>query len=209
MLELINKYSGNVISKKESIFFRNSIRTSSLRRCNWFYGTQLKRKYTQISSLSKSLFYDVLFYLASKPDNLQICFIDPSSAVTAERKQCTEDVVIVNPYVSRALFAAGRGPTSDPLPRKPIQNGNTPTQEPTGNLNVTDGQDMSIVLKNPRVRESSVGSSSVLRSDVDNLTTPREDEEKVVKLRYPHSRETDEGKTKQINNSCQSRKANI
>jgi len=117
---------------------------------------------------------------------------DTSSAVAAERKQCTEDEVIVNPFVSGALFTIGRSPTSDPLPRKPIQKGNTPTQEPAGNLNVTDGQDKSIVLKNPRVRESSVGSSSMLRSNVDNLTTPREDEEKVVKLHHPHSRETDE-----------------
>ncbi|XP_015748002.1 PREDICTED: uncharacterized protein LOC107327768 isoform X9 [Acropora digitifera] len=117
---------------------------------------------------------------------------DTSSAVAAERKQCTEDEVIVNPYVNGALFTIGRSPTSDPLPRKPIQRGNTPTQEPTCNLNVTDGQDKSIVLKNPRVRESSVGSPSMLRSNVDNLTTPREDEDKVVKLRHPHSRETDE-----------------
>ncbi|XP_067024804.1 uncharacterized protein [Acropora muricata] len=117
---------------------------------------------------------------------------DTSSAVAAGRKQCTEDEVIVNPYVSGALFTIGRSPTSDPLPRKPIQRGNTPTQEPTCNLNVTDGQDKSIVLKNPRVRESSVGSPSMLRSNVDNLTTPREDEDKVVKLRHPHSRETDE-----------------
>ena len=184
-------------------------KNSILRRCNWFYGTQLKRKYTQISTLSISLFYDVLFYPGSKPENLQFCFIDTSSGVAAERKQCTEDEVIVNPYVSGALFTIGRSPTSDPLPRKPIQKGNTPTQEPTGNLNVTDGQDKSIVLKNPRFRGSSVGSSSMLRSNVDNLTTPREDEDKVAKLRHPHSRETDEGKTKQINNSCQSRNTNI
>ena len=125
-----------------------------------------------------------------------ICFIGTSSVVSAERRQCREDTVILNQYASGASYAGGRSPTSDPQPLKPIHEGSTPTQEPPGNLNVNDGQDMSIVLKNPQVRGSSVGSSSMLRSNVDNLTTPREeDEEAALKLHHPHSRETDEGKT--------------
>ena len=96
--------------------------------------------------------------------------------------------VILNPYVNKAVFSRGRQ-TTDPLPSRPERNGNLrtamdaagPSYQNERNLDVDEETDGSIVLKNPKVEQTSF--SSIPRSEND-LTRPSETRE--VDHRHHH-----------------------
>ncbi|XP_068714843.1 uncharacterized protein [Montipora foliosa] len=121
-----------------------------------------------------------------------------ATLITTEEKQPAEDTVILNPYVRGASYTRARRSMPEPLPLRPIHEENAVMEEVAGDVTPKDeqnGQDTSVVLKNPQVRGTLDRSSPLSRRNHEDLPKERGEEEKdeVKPELGHHSRKTDDG----------------
>ncbi|XP_068758900.1 uncharacterized protein [Montipora capricornis] len=121
-----------------------------------------------------------------------------ATLITTEEKQPAEDTVILNPYVRGALYTRARRSMPEPLPLRPIDEENAVMEEVAGDVTPKDeqnGQDTSVVLRNPQVRGTLDRSSPLSRRNHEDLPKERGEEEKdeVKPELGHHSQKTDDG----------------
>ncbi|XP_068758891.1 uncharacterized protein [Montipora capricornis] len=146
------------------------------------------------------------YRIQEEPYYVELPDIEPSNMrspgmatlITTEQKQPAEDTVILNPYVRGASYTRARSLMPEPLPLRPIHEENAVMEEVAGDVTPKDeqnGQDTSVVLRNPQVRGTLDRSSPLSRRNHEDLPKERGEEEKdeVKPELGHHSRKTDDG----------------